>query len=121
MDKKETDKGEKTLPSDITVHYIKMKNYRTYHVDGIFGGVSPSGYIYIEPFVQRPITPKTVTHGITEEGALGEEIPDTRTGKTGVVREIEAGLVMNVEVAKVLRGWLDKKIIQYDEITKETT
>ena len=125
MDTKKTDKREEvpsetkeTLPDEITIHYLKMKNYRTYHVDGIFGGVTPSGDIYIEPFVQRPVTPRTVAYGITENGTIGDEIPDKRTGKAGIIREVESGLVMNIEVAKVLRDWIDRKIVEYEKFIK---
>lgn len=122
MGKKKTDKkniislkAKKSLSNKMTVNYLKIKNYRTYHVDGIFGGLTPTGNLYIELFVQRSVTPQTAEHEITKDGILGKEIPGTRTGKKGLIREIESGLVMNIEVAKILRNWIDDKLNQYDK------
>ena len=45
---------------------------------------------------------------------LGAEVPNSREGKKGIVREIESGLVMDIETAKVLKNWLDQKIKLYE-------
>jgi hypothetical protein len=122
MAKKKTDKKKavssktrKSLPKVIEVHYLKTKNYRTYHVDGIFGGVTPEGNLYMELFLQRTATPRSTEYEITNEGYLGAEIFDSRTGKSGIIREIESGLVMSMEVAKTIKGWIDEKITQYEK------
>ena len=116
-DKKKTNspKTKRSLSDKVTVHYLKTKNYRTYHVDGIFGGLTPSGDFYIELFVQRSVTPKVCVHEILQDGILGKEMLDKREGKKGIIREIESGLVMNIEVAKTLRKWIDGKIEQYEQ------
>ena len=109
MEKQEGNGAPKTdLPKEIDIHYIKTPSYRTYHADGMFGGGTPNGKIYFEFFVQRPVTPKVIRQKITPEGQLGDEI--SREGKTGVVREIEAGVIMDVAVAIEFKDWLDKYI-----------
>lgn len=106
-------KGEDTLPKTIDINYLKIQNYRTYHVDGVFGGLTPSGKLYIELFVQRAVTPQIVTHEVTQTGVLGKEV--ARIEKSGIIREIEAGLIMDIEVAKILRDWLNDKIKFFEE------
>ena len=102
-------KAKKTLLETVDIHYIKTNNYRTYHVDGIFGGLTPDAKkIYIELFVQRSVTPKRIQYEV-KGNRIGKEI-GSREGLDGLVREIESGIVMDVEVAKVLRDWLDKNI-----------
>lgn len=108
-------KKKKELMKQIDVHYLKTSNYRTYHVDGMFGGVTPSGKIYVELFTHRAVTPQIIRYSITAEGMLGEEIE--REGKEGIVREIETGIVMDIDVAKVFRTWLDEKIKNFEEMT----
>lgn len=100
----------------LEVHYLKMPCYRTYHVDGAFGGIAPNGNLYMELFVERLPTPQVIKHKITPEG-LGEEVE--RQGKQGIIREVEAGVVMNMEVAKVLRSWLDGKINEFESRMKQ--
>jgi len=105
--------------SDMEVHYLKTGSYRTYHVDGIFGGLSPRGILYVEPFVERAPTPTMIKHEITADGRLGEEI--LRQGKSGVIREIECGLIMDFNTAKTLHKWLGEKISMYDEKKEKET
>lgn len=101
------DKQEK-IPEEIEVHYLKTSNYRTYHVDGAFGGLTPSGMLYMELFVQRAPTPKKIIYKLSEDGSLGDELG--REGKIGIIREVESGLVMDVRAAESLVEWLSRKI-----------
>ena len=98
------------MPKELDFHYLKTPCYRTYHVDGIFGGIAPNGNLYMELFIERFPTPKVVRCKLTPEGP-GEEV--SREGKDGVIREVEGGLVMNINTATTLRDWLDGKINEY--------
>lgn len=113
--KKLSANGKKQLPKSIPVHYIKTSNYRSYHADGVFGGLTPNKKIYMEFFLQRQVTPQMIEYKVTDKGELGEEVK--REGKEGFVREIEAGIIMDLEVAKVVRDWLDDKIKMFDELS----
>lgn len=112
-------KAKKALPKDVDVHYLKTNNYRTYHVDGIFGGLTPDGNkLYVELFVQRVVTPTEIKYAINQNGTLGKEIK--RKGKSGIIREIESGIIMDINVARTLKGWLEGKINQYDQYSKNS-
>lgn len=108
--KTDSSKAKKPLPDTIDIHYLKTNNYRTYHVDGIFGGITPDAKkLYIELFVQRTATPRRIQYEVTQDNKVGNETGQ-REGKEGLVREIESGLIMDIEVAEVLRGWLNRQI-----------
>jgi hypothetical protein len=107
-----------SIPKSVELHYIKTGSYRSYHVDGVFGGVTPNRKLYIEFFIQRQVTPKVVEHKVNDDGTVGEEI--RRESKKGLVREIEAGIVMDIEIAKSLKEWLDEKIKKVEESTVTT-
>jgi len=104
MTKKETGKTQ----SKVKINYKKTDSYRSYLVDGIFGGLTPSGKLYVELFTERQVTPQSIEYLVAEDGKLGQEIK--REGKEGLVRQIEAGLVMDVDMAEVLIGWLREKL-----------
>lgn len=106
MSKKIDDKQVQSLP--IALHYLKTNNYRTFHVDGVFGGPTPRGDIYMELFTERAPTPRVVFHQLKEDFSLGEEI--SRESKEGVIREVEAGIVMNLHTAEIVNKWLSEKI-----------
>ena len=105
---KKSRNGNLVIPEKIAFHYLKTNTYRTYHVDGIFGGPTPNGNIYMELFTERMPTPKEVSHKVNKDGTLGEEIQ--REGKEGLIREIEAGIVFDLATAEQIQKWLTKKI-----------
>lgn len=104
---KTTKKAKKTKP-EIELHYLKTNSYRSFHVDGVFGGITPRGNIYMELFLERSPTPKKTIHKLNDDGLLGKEV--SREGKTGLIREIEAGLVLDLATAEIVNDWLAKKI-----------
>lgn len=106
----------KKIPKEITMNYLKVPSYRSYHVDGAFGGISPNGNIYCEFFIERNVTPQKVVHFLTDVGTLGEE--KERVGKEGLVREIESGIVFDINTACLLKDWLEEKIKAHKEIFK---
>ncbi len=105
-------KGQKLLD----FHYLKTPSFRSYHVDGALGGFTPSGDLYMELFVERYPTPQTVRYKLSPEGRLEGEI--SRTGKDGIIREVEAAIIMNMNTATTLRDWLDKRIKEFQTQNK---
>jgi len=104
---KNTKTAEK-IKQEIEFHYLKANSYRSFHVDGVFGGITPKGNIYMELFLERGPTPKGIIHELNDDGSLGKEL--SRHGKTGLIREIEAGVVFDVATAEAIRNWLAGKI-----------
>ncbi len=105
-------------PKNIKIHYIKTNSYRTYHADGFFGGVTPSGKLYIEPYIDRGPTPKSIDFKLSPDGKLGDEV--TRESKDGLIREIETGIICDVQVAESLIVWLQQKIKEFKDKTKNS-
>jgi hypothetical protein len=88
----------------VPFHYIKNPNYRTIHVDGAHGGLTPHGLLDIAFYAERfPIPTKTV-HTVSPEGRIIEEIE--RVGRDGIVREIEFNIIMSLETAKAIADFI---------------
>jgi hypothetical protein len=104
------------IPKELNIHYIKSGCYRTFHVDGIFGGITPSGKIHAAAFIERQVLPEIVRQEVKSDGMLGSEV--SRVTKQGITREIESGLIMDISVAKTFRDWLDKKIEEFEKVSK---
>lgn len=96
----------------VTINYLKTPNYRTYFIDGMYGGITPNGKIFAELFIQRNPTPKTVTQEINEDGSMGKI--EKSEGKKGLIRQVEASLLMDIETAKSFAGWLNDKIKKHE-------
>jgi len=116
--KKAPKKARSKPPKKITFNYIKTPSYRTFHVDGFYGGLTAKGYLYAEFFLERSVTPQKETYEV-KYNKLGEIIGSE--GKEGVVREIEAGMNMDLSTMLVLQKWLNEKIAEYQSKFQNTT
>lgn len=98
----------KPRPTEVAFHYIKSPAYRTVHMDGVYGGPTPTGLIEMTLFSERFPIPTFTRHNLTESGVNPVEVE--RIVRDGVVRELEVGAVMTPDAAKTLRDWLSKQI-----------
>ncbi len=104
----------------ITFDYIKSNFFRVIHVDGIIGGISPrAGLIQMSMWNDRWPIPKQATYELTKDGTLGEEIISERVQRDAVVREVEVIALMDIDVAKQMRSWLDDQITTLDKAMKK--
>jgi len=78
-------------------------------VDGVYGGLTPSGLMHVAVFNERQPIPEQATYVLNENGIERERL-DLRQSKQGFVREVEANLMMSVETAELLRDWLTTNI-----------
>ncbi len=107
---KEHPPGVDTEKGRIKFDYIKSNYFRAIHVDGVFGGTSPSGLIRMSVWNERWPIPKQTISELKEDGSVGREIREERISRDAIVREIETDLVMDVETAVKIRNWLDDKV-----------
>lgn len=104
-------------PTSLKFIYSKTPSYRTYNVDGVFGGLNKKNRIFLEVFSEKQPIPESVTHEISNEGIIGKEITKTYS-KATILREIEAGIYMDIATAKVIADWLYSKIKDSELINK---
>lgn len=105
-------------PESLKINYIKTNNYRSYYVDGAHGGLTPKLKLYMDLFIDRNITPRIIEHKIDGNGNLQNE-GRIIEAKEGTAREIECGLVMDMDTARSIYEWLGKKIEEYDQIVQK--
>lgn len=97
---------------ELEFDFEKSNYFRVIHVDGVFGGVSPATQLlHAAIFNERQPIPKKVFHNVID-GVPQPEIAEKRQVRPGLFREVEADLVMSMEMAVVLRNWLDEKITE---------
>ncbi len=110
-----------TERQEILFHFIKSNLFRVIYVDGAVGGISPKGMIQMALFNDRGAIPtRVVMEGIPAHGGLrpGKELRDKREGKSGIVREVEAEIVLSLESAKNLHIWLGNHIATLQKLGK---
>jgi len=91
-------------PGAVRFFYEKCKYFRVAHVDGVIGGLTPTRDIFVSVYSQRVALPQTIDQQISPDGKLGAVID--KSGKDGIFREMEIGLVMSPEVANQIAEFL---------------
>lgn len=97
----------------VDIHYEKNPMYRTIFTDGAIGGVTPVGQINLSFYATRQAIPKSITHELAKDGVVMNEIKISDDSKSGIIREIEVGVYMNMKSAKDLYEFF-KKIFEHD-------
>lgn len=110
------DNESKGQQNTINFHLLKSAEFRTYHVDGAFGGISPSGkYIHMSVYSERNPLPRRTTHAV-DGNSVGAEMVEERVTRDGIVRELQADLVFGKETATGMIAWLQEKLENLDAL-----
>jgi hypothetical protein len=104
------------MPKEDEFDLIKSNYFRVIHADGVVGGLSPNGNIHMALYSERRAIPTKMVHPLEGAVRLGPEIRSKRQGRTAVVREVEADIVISVEHAIRLHKWLGEKIEEYKRL-----
>lgn len=115
------DATEESSPSNehlFKIHYIKGNQFRVIHVDGMVGGITPSGEgIELALYSERLPIPRYSLNRITGEDGSYEEV-DTR-GRPGVVREVDVNAIMTADTAEKIGMWLLEQVEVLRELEKK--
>lgn len=106
------------IPQVMKFHFIKSNFFRVVHADGVWGGVAGRGDIHISFFSERPPLPKVSSVEISPDGTFKESNIET---KSGVIREVEVDVVMNLDTARVFHTWLSQKIADSEKLEQAIT
>ena len=86
------------------------------HADGVVGGPTPKGLLFLSFFNERNPIPQQVVYSIEKSAEregwakLGREITEERVSRQSVVRETELGVLLDLETAEKLHEWLTGQI-----------
>lgn len=96
-----------SVPSEIEINYRKTESYQALHVDGFVLGITPRGYINLEPYAERAAIPRTMLHPIKGKVVGAGKYID---GMQGLLRLVQAGLIMDITTAENLVEALNRQI-----------
>jgi hypothetical protein len=93
----------------IEAHYQKSNFFRVVHADGAFGGPTPRGLVNIAFYSERTALPRRTAIPVVNGVPGPEEILES---KSGVLRELEIDVIMDLAVAVSFHAWLGKVIAE---------
>ena len=88
--------------------YRDAAAFRTVRVNGVLGGSTPTGEVYMGIYTQRPLLPESSYVDVDEHGRPGPEILPPMEQE--LIREMEIGLILDLPNALAIRTWLDGHI-----------
>lgn len=100
----------------VDINYIKSHDFREVACDGVVGGPTPNGKLWLSFYTERLPLPRVVRYALIPGGQAGEFSVDTSNpgvpleSRGGIVRNVELGLYLSVETAEHLRDWLERHI-----------
>jgi hypothetical protein len=103
-----SDKPKSSEPKRVTFHLIKGPHFESRQVDGVIGSIGPNRRASLAFFVERDPIPQSITHKVHDDGSLGEVIG--ATGKPGIVREVQTGVVMDLTGLRTLQNQLTQML-----------
>lgn len=106
------------MNSKLSVDYIKSHFFRVVHADGVWGSITAAGAIHMDIWNSREAIPRRLTYTIDEQGRIVDVQPEVRADQ---VREVEVGVVMDVETAKAVCNWLLERIEEAEQFLTPLT
>ncbi len=96
-------------------HFIKNSDFKTVLGSGIFGGITSGGFINMVIYTERVPLPDSITIEIEEEtGEVKGEI--SRETRDGTLRELQMGIILDINTAKATVDWLNLHINNLEKI-----
>lgn len=97
--------------NQIKVKYKYADDYNPKYVNGAQGGINFQGEIVANFYFERLPMPNSITHEFSKEGKLGSIIgTEPEDLSLSVLRYVQTGVVMNLNVAKQVHKWLGDQI-----------
>ena len=93
------------IPRQITITTKRAKKYRILPAEGALGGITPSQMYQINFYIESPNIPIEMTHELSEDGKLGDQINQVSEGGE-IIREIQCAVLMTVPQAESLAHWI---------------
>ncbi len=95
----------------LTFKYKYPDDYNPHYINGAQGGINVQGEIVVNFYFERIPLPNSITQELNNDGALGNVVAtDPKDFTNSVLRYVQSGVVMNLEVAKQVYKWLGEQI-----------
>jgi len=111
MDNEKDPKAEVVTPTEVAFDYIKGSHHRVMIATGVHGGPTPNGkFIAASFFSERLPIPTREVYAVGPGGVIGERKIEKTESRHALVREVDATILFDMEVAIKVREWLDRHI-----------
>ncbi len=102
---------ERPEAGEVQFVFTKPPDYATVFATGVWGGITPQGFVCADFFVETSLTPDTVAHALNADGTLGAETrrEPGADGVPRIERRLQVEVLMSPEAARSVAEWLLKR------------
>jgi hypothetical protein len=97
-----------------TFKNVKNVDFRTVWASGVFGGMTAKGQLNMNFFLDTLELPKSVQHEIIGNDLAINPLPAPPVEPSSV-REVQFGLLLDLEVAKTVVKWMQEHINEFEQ------
>ena len=102
------------MEKEVKFKYVFQKDYNPVHVNGVYGGVSPSGDLVANFYYERQPIPNSQVVSIDKNGQpTGDAKNDPEDLPLMFIRYVNGGISMNPAFAAVLHEWLGEQLQKF--------
>lgn len=105
--------------SKVKFIHNRPDDYKIYPVNGVWGGMTPRGDLICHFFVEQQAIPEELVHKLEEDGSLGPPVEEPRK-KPIVIRDFQAGILLNREQAISFANWILEKVSGYEKLKEQS-
>ncbi|MCJ2047985.1 hypothetical protein MKK58_26105 [Methylobacterium sp. J-078] len=108
--------ADDTEKPTVDVNYVKSAAFREVLSEGIIGGPTPNGQLWMAFYNERFPIPRIVRYQLrSSDDGQGVEVdgsgPSTvLEGRSGIIRNIEFGVSLSIDTAETLHKWLGSQL-----------
>lgn len=104
----------KKQSAEVEFFFEESADFKLIPANGMWGGITTRGDFRLDFFVETIATPESITYPLNPDGTLGPELK--RKPSTRYVRRLEAGVLMSLETAELLSGFIKDRIAEYKKL-----
>lgn len=101
--------------SDIRFKYLFDDCYDPQYVNGLYGGINPTGELVIHFFLERIPLPYEESVNLDENGDSYGETSIVSPEEYKFIRSIKSGIILNKKTAQSLVDWLQDVIPEMED------
>lgn len=96
------------MPKKFKIKYVKAYDYKVFLATGVYGGITGNGLINVNFITDRSVIPEFETAQLDDDDRqIGKPVP---TKDSNAVREVQCGVMLDINTAKLIIAWLQDKI-----------
>lgn len=101
---------------ELTFKFVFPDDYNPFYANGVHGEITQSGEFVLHFVQERRPVPKSITHTVTEDGKLGQEVKrDPKDHGDLIIKYVTTGVTLNYVAAKSIHSWLGDMLGHFEK------